>query len=290
MTQVPAWAAALAVPEHVDGEILETTTLASPVRTAICVHADGTQHDLEADADGMFTSCETDDRALVPATLWQASGRATALFRDPDAVLDLSRRITTGLVEHVHKIAADARAQRDERLRPSAVVLAPELSVLADAHDTLSAISKAIGVGAAEAKGLAGEVALEAAPDKALGSTSVRVGTGTGGLKVTRSQGSKPRVDEEDVVDVLTAYLLGHSGVSDTDDPHGAYARGARDMVARFRDLIGPPAWKTTALDELVRTLEAADEHDLAIRLDHAFGRVASGNPTVKIERIEPKS
>lgn len=289
MTQTPAWAAALVDPEHVDGEILETTSFGDETRTAVCVHADGSSHDLEADTDGMFTSCETDDRALVPATLWQASGRAAALFRDADAVLDLSRRIKAGLVDHVHKIAAAAKAERREG-EPTKSTLAPELSVLADAHDTLSAISKAIAEGASEAKGLAGEVALELAPDKALGSTSVRVGTGSGGLKVTRTQGTKARVDDEDVVDVLTAYLLGHAGVTDTDDPHGAYARGIREGIARFRDLVGPPAWKTTALDELVRTLEAADEHDLAIRLGHAFGRISSGNPTVKIERIEPKS
>lgn len=220
----------------------------------------------------------------LPARIAGDVTDAAQLWRDRDAVAKYADEIRRGVLAGVRSIAARARAQRPEG-RVTASTVAQEVSILGDAHDALEAVADAVRAGASEAKGILGDVVLEVEPERELGTASVRVGDGHGGeLKVTRSQGTRVAADTDAILDVLAASL--------GEDPELeiAYARGVRAGFAALLALIGPPAWKTTALDELRKSLEAREEYDLAIRLGHAYGRVSNDRPpSVKLERVEPK-
>lgn len=238
-------------------------------------------------------------RQHLPAIIAGDGAEAVRWFRDPDAVRTLSREAGKALLAQVRQLATDARGRRAEG-RPTAAVLAPELTLMADAHDTLVAIQGVFGDAAKEARAIAGEVAHELADDPRRGTTSVRVGSATGeDVKVTRTQPTKMQVREGDVVDVIVASLLDtfeSSGITEEEaDQYAlgawsvAYARGARDAIALYRELAATHTFKSTALDDFGRRLEAAEQDALAIRLGHAYGRVSHGNAQVKIERVPAK-
>ena len=237
------------------------------------------------------------DRALIPLRLAQGSARAVHVFRDPEAVRGLTRELQTDLLARLRQMDVDARAARREG-RITASVVAPELQLWGDAYETLDAISRAIAAGAKEARALAGEVVAEVEPEKVHGSASVRVGDGHGqDVKVTRTQPTEVAADTDKILDVLVAALADalpdrkRTQALDVVAADGvAYARGARDALTQLQQLVSPLKWKTTALDAWARRLDDAEQYDLGVRLGHAYGRVAKGNPTVKIERVEPST
>ncbi len=140
--------------------------------------------------------------------------------------------------------------------------------------------------GARRAKAIVGEITHELADDPRRGSTSVKVADTHGAdLKVTRTQPTKVVVDEAEVIDVLIAHQVKRYG----EDGAAHFALGARAAVRAYREIAAAHTFKTTSLEEWVRDLDAAEEHALAIRLGHAFGRVSHGNATTKIERVSRK-
>lgn len=231
----------------------------------------------------------------LPQDLAEDGWAAVQWFRDPDAVQTLARDAQGALLARISEMAAEARAARADG-RPTPAVLAPELNLLGDAHDTLAAVQSVFAAGAKHAKMLAGEVAHELADDPRRGTTTVKVGDTHGtDLKVTRTQPTAVRVDQDELVDVFVA-LLAHrfaaqqraAGEDSTDAIRG-YAQGARAMVELYRKHAAAHSFKTTGLDALTRELEGEGQDDLAIRLGHAYGRVSTGDPQVKIERAERK-
>lgn len=210
-------------------------------------------------------------------------------WRDPDqarTAAQVTREAVLGQVRVLYDAELRGRKARLEAHRTDKVtssVVAPELAFLASAATALDALSDAVKAGAVEARSIAGEVVLDVEPERELGTATVKVGTEHGTVKATRTQATKPSVQDEAVVDVLVASLAG--GLPEGTEPivEGGYARGIRDGIAALLSLTSAPSWKTTALEALQRQLEAADEHDLAIRLGHAYGRVASGKPQTKL-------
>jgi BMFP domain-containing protein YqiC len=232
----------------------------------------------------------------LPARLADDGYAAVQWFRDPDAVQTLARDAQGALLARISELAAQAHAARAEGM-PTPAILAPELNLLGDAHDTLDAIRGVFAAGAKHAKMLAGEVAHELADDPRRGTTTVKVGDAHGtDLKVTRTQPTDVRVDEDDLVDVFVGLLChrfaaeqraGSSG--DSTDAIRGFAQGARAMVTLYRTHASAHKFKTSTLDALTRELEGEGQDDLAIRLGHAYGRVPNGDPQVKIERAARK-
>lgn len=227
----------------------------------------------------------------VIAQLADDSAQAVALFRDPDAVRTLTRELGASLVERVQLLGADAKSRRVDGKVTQAVV-AGEVQVLADAFDTLTAVSNAVKRGATEAQALLGDVVAEVVPEKAdAGTGSIKVGDGHGAdVKVTRTQGTKVEAQSDTIVDVLVSKLLTDAAGGGELTDAKAYAAGAREAIAALLELMSPPGWKTTALDALAKQLEDAQDFDNAIRLGHAYGRVAQGDPKTKVERVQRKA
>lgn len=237
--------------------------------------------------------------AALPAVFAQQGARAVQLFRDPDAVQTLTHEATKGLLARLEGIAADARAQRAEgRVTPS--VLAPELTLMGDAHDTLQALEAVFHAGRERARAIAGELVHELPGDDTRQSTSVKVGDAHGtDLKVTRTQPTKVHVDQDELVDVFVSLLLGRweadrRGLPEVPltsvDTARAYSMGARAAIDLYRAHTAAHTFKTTALDELTRVLEGEGQDALAIRLGHAYGRASHGDPQVKMERATRKA
>lgn len=236
-----------------------------------------------------------DQKRDVVALIADDSGQAVALFRDPDEVQRMTRSLSGALVEQVRSVYAQARAPRvakyGEKEPPTDVHVAEELRTMADARDTLTAIAKAIGTGAEEARAIAREILAEVAPDERKAKT-VRLADGHGwDLKVTRSQPTEAVVNLDDVQDVLAGSLLARYSrdMDDTLAGQRAYAHGIRAGMDALLGVLSKPGVRTTALDALVRTLEGEGEEDLALRLRHAYGRKAKGEPVVDLKREEPK-
>ena len=233
--------------------------------------------------------------AGVIARLADDSEQAVALFRDPDAVRELTRSLTASLVLRVQMMHGTLKDVRPEGKVTQATV-APEVQLLADAYDTLTAVSKAVGTGAAEAQALLGDIVAEVVPDKAdAGTGSVRVGDGHGSdVKVTRTQATKVQADTDVIVDVLVARMVTEHAATLTPPVAmkevKAYADGLRQGISALLGLISPPTWKTTALDALATRLEDAQDFDNSIKLGHAYGRVAQGDPKTKVERVQRKA
>lgn len=225
---------------------------------------------------------------LMPTVFAQHGERAVQLFRDPEAIRTLTHDARLSLLGRLRGMAERQRALRDEG-RPTAAVLAPEITLMADAHDTLSALSAVFKAGADEARVISGEIVVEIADDVRK-SNSVRVGDKHGtDVKVSRTVQTEVRVDEDEIVDVLVASLIAKCEQSDQSwEGPAAYARGARDAIEQYRRLAASHSFKTSALDAYGRELDAAEQHALSIRLGHAYGRVSKGE-TVKIERVERK-
>jgi hypothetical protein len=270
--------------DKVTGEVLEGTVIAAELSPAtvdqlIDVH-----------------------REHVVEQLSDASTSAVALFREPEAMHKLAAAARVNVLAAVEAVRADWRARRHPG-RPTPATLAPELNALSDAHDVLTAIAGVFTDGAKVAKRLVGETAHELADDPRRGTTSVKVADTHGAdLAVTRTQQTKVRVDEAELLDCLAASLINEHAERLTrnaeladDSERGvdlqlqSFSRGVRDGIARYRQLASSHTFKTTELDAWSRDLEAAEQHELAIRLGHAYGRVAHGEPTVKIDRVSRK-
>lgn len=250
---------------------------------------------LNAEVREPLSTTGPDERDRLPARIALDGELAMTWFRDPDAVQTLARDAQGRLLERISELAAWQRAQRAEG-RPTPAVLAPELNLLGDAHDTLAALQSVFAAGAKHAKMLAGEVAHELADDPRKGATSVKVGDAHGtDLKVTRTQPTEVRVDQGELVDVFVGALCHRfaadqrAGGGGSTDAIRGFAQGARAMVDLYRAHAAAHSFKTSALDDLTRQLEGEGQDDLAIRLGHAYGRVSKGDPQVKIERAERK-
>jgi hypothetical protein len=234
------------------------------------------------------------ERAVMPTLFASQGARAVALFRDPEAVAHLTHDATRSLLHRIEGLAAAAREARPEGT-PTASTLQPELTLMADAAETLGAIERVFHAGAVRSKQILGEVVHELADDPRKGSTSVRVGDAHGtDLKVTRTQPTEVRVDEPEVLEVLVASVLGRmdlAGIAKGERAKAALVAGVavRDALASYRAVAAAHSFKTTALEAYTRRLEAEDAHSLAIRMGHAFGRVPKGEPQVKTERVAPK-
>lgn len=253
---------------------------------------------VDAEVIEVIDPAPTGDLSLMeqlPLDLAEDGWAAVQWFRDPDAVQTLARDAQGALLARLSELAAEARARRPEG-PPTASVLAPELNLLGDAIDTLTAVQGIFGAGVKHAKVLVGEVAHELADDPRQGTTTVRVGDSHGtDLKVTRTQPTKPRIDEADLVDVFVALLCGRfaaaqraAGEDSTDTIRG-FAQGARAAIELYRQQAAAHTFKTSSLDDLTRELEGEGQDALAIRLGHAYGRVPEGDPTVKVERAQRK-
>lgn len=244
---------------------------------------------VDDDSDDVLDS----EAQLLPGTLARNGARAVELFRDPDAVQTLTRDARSVLIDRVRALANRAREQRDDGKATSAT-LAPELQLMADAHDTLAAIRDVFTAGALEAREISGELARELADDLRK-SSSVRVGDQHGtDVKVTRTVQTELRIDRDEIVDVLVAHIMSRMDLASV--PHGARAITAniaavavRDALRQYARIASAHSFKSTELDAYVRELESADEHALAIRLGHAYGRVSNGKETVKLERVEAR-
>lgn len=222
----------------------------------------------------------------LSAQLAEAGGVAMFVMRDPEQVRQLSAAARSQLLGRVSDLAAIHRAERP-RGRVTSAMLAPELNALSDANDVLDTIAGVFLDGAKLAKRLVGEVTHELADDPRRGSSSVKVADRHGqDLKVTRNQPTEVKVDADELIDVLVADLLTTYGVGDAPR---VFAAGARTAIAAYRRLATSHTFKTTELDAWVRDLEAAERYELSIRAGHAYGRVAKGEPSVKIERVSRK-
>ena len=221
------------------------------------------------------------------------AGGALALdwLRSPELVQNLTAALAPRLREELEVRAATAKAARAPGKVTEATV-AHELGFLADAHTVLGAIGSTFTQAAKLAASMAGEVMVDVMPEaKVTGGThTVKVGSSSGDVKVTRTQATQASVRDDEVVDVLVADLIADRNSGEVLDkaptgPLRHYAAGARDALMAFRQLMGPLPWRTSDLEKMQRRLEGLERHDLAIRLGHAYGRVASGNPRTTIKR-----
>jgi hypothetical protein len=116
----------------------------------------------------------------------------------------------------------------------------------------------------------------------------VRLADGHGwDLKVTRTQPTEVSVELAEVQDVLTAWCV--SRYDTRGNEAATYAEGVREGMNALLGVLTKPDVRTTALDALVRTMEGAGEEALALRLRHAYGRKAKGEPRVDLKREAPK-
>jgi len=224
-----------------------------------------------------------------------------------DDLADSARRaITIGKIEdgirHAVRTRADARRKaRTDRLagdQPSSEGdVRREAIGAADDSEILAAFAGAFTAGANEAKQIAGELLDELPGRGGKPRASLKVADGEGfQLAVTRTKRTETSIKLEEVVDVVVAREAAFAAAATGADPetgptalkiHPAkvYATGLRAGIDAILELLTSPSFKVTALDALVKSLEDADDDDLARRLRKAYGRVEKGEPTIKLER-----
>lgn len=211
-------------------------------------------------------------------------------------VVKYARELGEALTARVRERYGIARKMRHVRTTDDGVELPPfegevtgELQALADMAEVLAALGKAFTAASGEAKALAGEVVAEVHYERNVettgGSASIRVGSRGGTVKVTTTQPTEAFVDQDEVVDVMVADLVGTVAGQLSKARVEGYAQGARDAVPALLGLMSPPAWKTTALGALVTNLQQRGERDLSERLARSYGRRPKGNAQVKIDR-----
>ncbi len=223
----------------------------------------------------------------------QDVARDAATIGNPDAVLALATDVRRRVLASVRALYQGVRGER--RLgRLTEAHVAPELVFLAGAADALDALADAIRAGAQEARAIAGDVIadvkLAEQGDTRIGTVSLKVGAPDGSvISAKRTQPSKLQVNDDAIVDVLAAACVARRLAFGTM-PHvvETHVRGLREGLAQLQTLASL-SWRTSALDHLATQLEQADEHDLAIRLRHAYGRKPHGDPKVELKRETPR-
>lgn len=198
-----------------------------------------------------------------------------------DTVLDaVRRRSDTRHAARVKRLdGAAPESPTDVRL---------EVVGAADDADSLAALAAVFAAGAKEAKGIAGEILDELPGRGGKPRGSLRVGDGQGfELVLTRSGRRDLSVEVDEVVDVLVADLVAQAEkIPNLEKSVAIYSTGIRDGVKALRDLLSStPSFRSTALDAFVKRLENRDDDDLAKRLRKAYGRVESGEPSIKLDR-----
>ncbi len=204
---------------------------------------------------------------------------------EPDVVLAFATDVRRRVLMSVRQFYAEHK----ERRRPGRLTeahVAPELVFLAGAADALDALADAIRAGAQEARSIAGDVIadvkLAEQGDTRIGTVSMKVGAPDGSvISAKRTQPSKLDVNADTIVDVLVPHVVKDMNIRSNQT---AGAAGARRMAVELLCLASL-SWRTSALDHLATQLEQADEHDLAIRLRHAYGRKPHGDPKVELKR-----
>ncbi len=226
--------------------------------------------------------------ALAHATEEVASDAVISLTT-PDRVLQFAtetRRHVVASVRQLYEVCR--RRRRPGRLTEAHV--APELVFLAGAADALDALADAIRAGAQEARAIAGDVIadvnLAEQGDTRIGTVSIKVGAPDGSvINAKRTQPSKLQANADAIVDVLVAGMVAKDGAPTASREFDrGFAAGGRVMATRLQNLAAL-SWRTSALDHLATQLEQADEHDLAIRLRHAYGRKPHGEPKIELKR-----
>ncbi len=229
--------------------------------------------------------------AEVEVQVDTAAHDALLTLTNPDTVLAVAidaRRRVLGTVRDLYERIRSTR--RPGRLTEAHV--APELVFLAGAADALNALADAIRACAQEACSIAGDVIadlkLAEQGDTRIRTVSLKVGAPDGSvISAKRTQSSKLDVQAETVVDVLSAYAVSReyeAGPPEDLTEVAAFADGFRDACKRLQ-VLASLSWRTSALDHLATQLEQADEHDLAIRLRHAYGRKPHGDPKIELKR-----
>jgi hypothetical protein len=245
--------------------------------------------DLESGAVTLEPVPVEDDEEEVAADLAVFTPDALAHFlaiRDPRQIAPGASALRDELVAQVRGIVDEALATVPENVG-SSTDLRPAATRLADLAELLEAVGGAFSTAAREAKVATGELVT------VLGH-KIRVGDGYGSdLAVSLTARRELSVDDAALDDVLAAavpYLIPGPKAAESLD----YALGFRSGIEALRGVLtSSPGYRSTALDALVTKLENADvpEADaLAKRLRAAYARVDKGEPTVKIERLEPKA
>ncbi len=237
----------------------------------------------EADHQGI----EHTPSAELAVQVDTAAHDAMLTLTNPDTVLAVAtdaRRRVLGTVRDLYERIRSTR--RPGRLTEAHV--APELVFLAGAADALDALADAIRAGAQEARSIAGDVIadvkLAEQGDTRIGTVSLKVGAPDGSvISAKRTQPSKLDVNADAIIDVLAAaHALDRWDVD--SEVARTVARAYRSGIADVQRLASL-SWRTSALDHLATQLEQADEHDLAIRLRHAYGRKPHGDPKIELKR-----
>ena len=209
-------------------------------------------------------------------------------WTDPAQAAASASQARAAILRQVRELYQDKRDDRKPGKTATSGVttsaqVAPELGFLAAASYALDAFADAVKAGSDEARGIAGDVVLEVQPEREVGTATVKVGTANGTVRAVRTQATKPSVDTDRIVDILVADLISNLPEKSGSGETAAYAKGARDAIAGLLGVISPPSFKTTALDDWQRRLEANGEDSLAIRLSHSYGRVAGGPARTKL-------
>jgi hypothetical protein len=223
------------------------------------------------------------------------------LGASPTDLAITARTMRDGILDVVRaRIDRRHKARKGEEATTTRV--RAEANGAADDADVLRAFGDAFLAGAKESTQVLGELLDELPGRGGKARQSFKVADAHGlELSVTRSSRTETSVNDEEVVDVLVAYLLATAPARDValeTHPSKVYAAGVRRGIERFVDLLSSPKFKVTALDGFVTMLEAlpsAEEgvvnpqgEELAVRLSKAYGRRTVGEPTIKVERKEP--
>lgn len=200
-------------------------------------------------------------------------------IRDPRQIAPGASALRDELVAQVRGIVDEALATVPENVG-SSTDLRPAATRLADLAELLEAVGGAFSTAAREAKVATGELVT------VLGH-KIRVGDGYGSdLAVSLTARRELSVDDATLDDVLAAA----AALPDGTDPR-SYVAGYRTALADLRAVLATsPGYRSTALDALATSLEDRNLDELAKRLRAAYARVDKGEPTVKIERLEPKA
>jgi hypothetical protein len=223
----------------------------------------------------------------------------------------LTRQAKDELRTDLRRRGDDRRRAREERLGDDPVKSQTDVrkELVGAAHDVeiLTDLAGVFLEGAKEAKGILSDTLDELPERGGKKRASAKVGEDESfELKVTRASATKLSTKDEDLDDVLAAIALAdvgrlHDGLKAAGEeksspialgihPAKVYAAGVRAGIGALRDLLGAtPGYKSTALDALVTRIEGLDEDELAKRLRASYGKVATGEPSIKIEHVELK-